>query len=231
MAKESVYGFQSADVAQKLSAFASQLGGSKSGTTGGGWSTSSFKVAFGEVTTEVTAASGDDLGEGIVKVETWDPNATTVTRSQPQEAQDLEVYNTEESAITVGTPVMVYKVASSLIAFPTSASLNGTGYGALSASLLGTDATASVAIDSTSPIGAGSSVTATNWVGMDGSVGQKCIVAKTAGEWILIQMACSAPSDDDGGSGGGDSGGGGGSGGDSGGGDSGGGGSPGGGTP
>ena len=228
---EPVYGFDSRATAVRLSEFASGIGGKKSGLTGSAFGTSSFKIAFGEVTTEVTAASGDDLGEGIVKVETWDPNATTVTRSQPQEAQDLEVYNTEESAITVGTPVMVYKVASSLIAFPTSASHNGTGYGALSASLLGTDATASVAIDSTSPIGGGSSVTATNWVGMDGSVGQKCIVAKTAGEWILIQMACSAPSDDDGGSGGGDSGGGGGSGGDSGGGDSGGGGSPGGGTP
>ena len=228
---EPVYGFDSRATAVRLSEFASGIGGKKSGLTGAAFGTSSFKIAFGEGTTEVTAASGDDLGEGIVKVETWDPNATTVTRSQPQEAQDLKVYNTEESAITVGTSVMVYKVASSLIAFPTSASHNGTGYGALSASLLGTDATASVAIDSTSPIGAGASVTATNWAGMDGSVGQKCIVAKTAGEWILIQMACSAPSDDDGGSGGGDSGGGGGSGGDSGGGDSGGGGSPGGGTP
>lgn len=222
---EPVYGFDSRATAVRLSEFASGIGGKKSGLTGSAFGTSSFQIAFGEVTTEVTAASGDDLGEGIVKVETWDPNATTVTRSQPQEAQDLKVYNTEESAITVGTTVMVYKVASSLIAFPTSASHNGTGYGALSASLLGTDATASVAIDSTSPIGAGSSVTATNWVGMDGSVGQKCIVAKTAGEWILIQMACSAPSDDDGGSGGGGSGGGGS------GGDGGGGGSPGGGTP
>ena len=150
MAKESIYGFDSREVALKLSKAAAQLGGSKSGT-GQQFSTATWHVLFGEVTTEVTAASGDDLGEGVVKVETWDPNATTVTRSQPQEAQDLTVYNTEETAITVGTAVMVYKVSSSLIAFPTvAASEGGTGYGTLSADLLTTDATASVSLDAAS---------------------------------------------------------------------------------
>ena len=135
MAKESVYGFQSADVAQKLSAFASQLGGSKSGTTGKSWGTSSFTVLFGEATSTITAASGDDLGTGTVKVETWDVDAGTVTRSQPTEAVDITVYNTEESSIASGETVMVYKVASSLIAFPTAPAGGGTGYGALAANL------------------------------------------------------------------------------------------------
>jgi hypothetical protein len=191
MAKESIYGFDSREVALKLSKAAAQLGGSKSGSTGQQFSTATWHVLFGEVTTEVTAASGDNLGEGVVKVETWDPNAATVTRSQPQEAQDLTVYNTEETAITVGTAVMVYKVSSSLIAFPTvAASEGGTGYGTLSADLLTTDATASVSLDAASPINPSGSITATNWTGMGGLNGDKCIVTLTNGEYVLIQLEC-----------------------------------------
>lgn len=230
MAKESIYGFQSSDTANKLSAFAAQLGGSKSGSTLQNFSTSGVPLFYGKVSTAVTAASGSDLGTGKVKPQTWDVADTTPTIVEHPDAEEIDVWNTEEVGLSLNETCLVYKVRDSYIVFKI-ISDSGTGYGALSVALLGTDATASVAIDSTSPIGAGLSVTATNWVGMDGSVGQKCIVAKTAGEWILIQMACSAPSDDDGGSGGGDSGGSGGSGGDSGGGDSGGGGSPGGGTP
>ena len=203
MAKDNVYGFQSADVAKKLSAFASQLGGSKSGSTGQGWNTNGFTVLFGEATSTITAASGDNLGTGTVKVETWDVNAGTVTRSQPTDAAALTVYNTEETEIASGDPVLVFKVSSSLIVLPMTSD-KGTGYGALSATLLGTDATASITLDSSSPFYPGASITATNWVGMDGAIGQKCIVSKEKNEWILIQMACSAPSEGGGGGGGGE---------------------------
>lgn len=193
MAKENVYGFQSLEVAQKLNSFAAQLGGSKTGTTGQGWSSSSFQTLFGEADGVITAASGDDLGTGTVKVETWDVNATTVTRSQPSAAQAITVYNTEESEIASGTPVMVYKVASSLIVFsvPSASSFGGpTGYGTLSSALATTDATASVTLDASSPLEPGASITATNWVDMEGASGAKCIVSKTGSEYILIQLAC-----------------------------------------
>lgn len=193
MAKESIYGFQSSDTANKLSSFAAQLGGSKSGSTLQNFSTSSFQIAYGEATATITAASGDNLGTGTVKVENWDVNATTVTRSQPSEAQSLTVFNTEEESFSTGDTVLVFKVASSYIVFapPTATSGSGaTGYGTLSSSLSSTDATASISLDSSSPLDPGASITATNWVGMDGSSGAKCIVSKTGTEYILIQLAC-----------------------------------------
>jgi hypothetical protein len=189
MAKENVYGFQSLEVAQKLNSFAAQLGGSKTGTTGQGWSSSSFQTLFGEADGTITAASGDNLGTGTVKVETWNVNAGTVTRSQPSAAQAITVYNTEESEIASGTAVMVHKVASSLIVFPTAPS-GGTGYGTLSSALATTDATASVTLDASSPLEPSASITATNWVDMEGASGAKCIVSKTGDEYILIQLAC-----------------------------------------
>lgn len=189
MAKENIYGFQSADVARKLSAFASQLGGSKAGSTSQGFNTGGFTVLFGEATSTITAASGDDLGSGTVKVETWDVNAGTVTRSQPSDAQSLTVYNTEESSIASGTPVLVFKVASSLIVMEMPGS-TGTGYGTLSSALATTDATASITLDASSPINPGGSITATNWCDMEGSSGALCIVSKQGSEYILIQLAC-----------------------------------------
>ena len=195
MTKNPTYGFESRDVAEKLKAFSQRLGGSKSGMTGKEWSTSSFQVMFAETTSTITAASGDNLGSGTVKVETWDTTAATVTRSQPSAATALTVYNTEESEIASGTPVMVYKVASSLIAFPTTpaAASAATGYGTLSSALATTDATASVALDASSPLEPSQSITAKNWVGMDGASGAKCIVSKSGTEYILIQLACPAP--------------------------------------
>lgn len=196
MAKDNVYGFQSADVAKKLSAFASQLGGSKSGSTGQGWGTNGFTVLFGEATSTITAASGDDLGTGTVKVETWDVNAGTVTRSQPTDAATLTVYNTEETEIASGDPVLVFKVSSSLIVLPmpsVTSNEKGTGYGALTSALASSDATASITLDASSPFEPSTAITATNWVGMDGASGAKCIVAKEGTEYILIQLACPTP--------------------------------------
>ena len=213
MAKESIYGFQSSDTANKLSAFAAQLGGSKSGSTLQNFSTSDVPLFYGKVSTAVTAATGSDLGTGKVKPQTWDVADTTPTIVEHPNAEEIDVWNTEEVGLSVSEACIVYKVRDSYIVFKIIPD-SGTGYGALSVTLLSTDATASVAIDSTSPIGAGLYVTATNWVGMDGTVGQKCIVAKTKDEWILIQMACPTSGGDDGGG----SGGGGASGGDPGGG-------------
>lgn len=192
MAKENIYGFQSADVARKLSAFASQLGGSKTGSTSQGFNTGGFTVLFGEATSTITAASGNNLGSGTVKVETWDVNAGTVTRSQPSDAQSLTVYNTEEIELSTGDPVLVFKVASSLVVLPMPSvtSAGGTGYGTLSSALAGTDATASVTLDASSPLDPSASISATNWCGMDGSSGAKCIVSKQGSEYILIQLAC-----------------------------------------
>lgn len=68
-----------------------------------------------------------------------------------------------------------------------------TGYGTLSSALAGTDATASVALDAASPLEPSTSITAQNWVGMDGASGAKCIVSKSGSEYILIQLACPAP--------------------------------------
>ena len=190
---EPVYGFDSRATAVRLSEFASGIGGKKSGLTGSAFGTSSFQIAYGEATATITAASGNNLGTGTVKVENWDVNATTVTRAQPSEAQSLTVFNTEEESFSIGDTVLVFKVASSYIVFapPTAASGSGaTGYGALSSSLSSTDATASISLDSSSPLDPGASITATNWVGMDGSSGAKCIVSKTGTEYILIQLAC-----------------------------------------
>ena len=189
MAKETTFGFESRDVAEKLKAFSQQLGGSKSGMTGQGWSTSSFQVMFAETTSTITAASGDDLGSGTVKVETWDTTATPVTRSQPSAATALTVYNTQESSIASGTPVLVFKVSSSLIVTELPGA-TGTGYGTLSSALATTDATASVTLDASSPINPGGSITATNWCDMEGSSGALCIVSKQGSEYILIQLSC-----------------------------------------
>ena len=190
---EPVYGFDSRATAVRLSEFASGIGGKKSGLTGSAFATSSFQIAYGEATATITAASGNNLGTGTAKVENWDVNATTVTRSQPSEAQSLTGFNTEEESFSIGDPVLVIKVASSYIVFapPTATSGSGaTGNGTLSSSLSSTDATASISLDSSSPLDPGASITATNWVGMDGSSGAKCIVSKTGTEYILIQLAC-----------------------------------------
>ena len=187
MAKENVYGFQSADVARKLSAFASQLGVSKTGSTNQGFSTGGFTVLFGEATSTITAASGDNLGSGTVKVETWDVNATTVTRSQPSDAQSLTVYNTEESSIASGTPVLVFKVASSLIVMEMPGSF-GAGYGTLSSALATTDATASITLDASSPINPGGSITATNWCDQSGESGNRVVVVKEGSEWVIVNI-------------------------------------------
>jgi len=65
-----------------------------------------------------------------------------------------------------------------------------TGYGALASDLAGTDITASVALDSASPLEPSTTVSAINWVGMDGVTGAKCIVSKSGTQYILIQLAC-----------------------------------------
>lgn len=188
MTKNPAYGFESRDVAEKLKAFSQRLGGSKSGMTGKEWNTSSFQVMFGEVTTEVTQATGDDLGEGIVKVQTWDTTAATVTRSQPSAATDVTVFNTETVKIPVGTPVNVYKVASSYIVFPSTPTT--TGYGTLASALATTDTNATVTLDSGSPMTSTGDVTAKNWTGMEGASGAKCIITKSGEQFILIQVAC-----------------------------------------
>ena len=186
--KDPAYGFSERETAEKLKAFASRLGGSKAGNTGYSFNTSSWHVMFGEVTTEVTAASGDDLGTGVVKVETWDPNASPVTRSRPDAAQEVTVFNTEEFVIPVAAPVLVYKVSSSYVVFNTSAPT--TGYGTLAAALSTGDASATVALDAASPLTSASNITAKNWVGMEGAISAKCIVSYSGGEYILIQVAC-----------------------------------------
>ena len=66
----------------------------------------------------------------------------------------------------------------------------GTGYGALAAALATSDATASINLDASSPLDPGTSITATNWCDMEGSIGALCIVAKQGDEYILIQLAC-----------------------------------------
>ena len=66
----------------------------------------------------------------------------------------------------------------------------GTGYGTLSSALATTDATASIILDASSPLEPSASITATNWVDMEGASGAKCIVSKTGSEYILIQLAC-----------------------------------------
>ena len=188
-----VYGFDSRETATRLSEFASAIGGKKSGLSGSGFATSGFQIAYGEATSAITAASGDDLGTGTVKVENWDVNATPVTRSQPTTAQALTVFNTEEESFSTGDPVLVFKVSSSYIVFapPTSNAGSGaTGYGALTSDLGASDTTASITLDASSPLDPSTAITATNWVGMDGLTGAKCIVSKTGTEYILIQLQC-----------------------------------------
>lgn len=188
-----VYGFDSRATATRLSEFANSIGGKKSGLSGSGFATSGFQIAYGEATSAITAAVGDNLGSGTAKVENWDVNATTVTRSQPSAAQSLTVFNTEESSFSTGDPVLILKVSSSYIVFtpPAPAAGSGaTGYGALTSDLGASDNTASITLDATSPLDANTAITATNWVGMDGLTGAKCIVSKTGTEYILIQLAC-----------------------------------------
>ena len=65
-----------------------------------------------------------------------------------------------------------------------------TGYGVLASDLGSSDANASVTLNSASPLEPSTTVSAVNWVGMDGSTGAKCIVSKSGSQYILIQLAC-----------------------------------------
>ncbi len=65
-----------------------------------------------------------------------------------------------------------------------------TGYGELDSPLGSGDNLANVTLDNNSPLDPGLSIQATNWVGMDGTTGAKCIVSKTGSEYILIQLQC-----------------------------------------
>ena len=65
-----------------------------------------------------------------------------------------------------------------------------TGYGVLNSPLDTGDNLANITLDNNSPLDPGLGIQATNWVGMDGTTGAKCIVSKTGTEYILIQLQC-----------------------------------------
>lgn len=101
----------------------------------------------------------------------------------------MTVYNKTTNAYSTNDVVRVERDQG--VWFVSSADAEvGTGYGALTAALATSDATASIDLDASSPIEPGTSITATNWCDMEGSIGALCIVAKQGDEYILIQLAC-----------------------------------------
>ena len=96
--------------------------------------------------------------------------------------------NPYNAAYTAGDVVVM--VDCGLYHVPAQAPAAQTGYGTLSSALASTDATASVSLDSASPLEPSTSISAKNWIGMDGASGAKCIVSKSGSEYILIQLAC-----------------------------------------
>ena len=68
---------------------------------------------------------------------------------------------------------------------------SGVGKGTLSSALASSDATASITLDSNTAVGTpGGSITANNFIGMDGASGSKCYISYDGTTWELIQLAC-----------------------------------------
>lgn len=134
-------------------------------------------------------------GQQLVHLNTSTGNYSTTSLYNGSNLGTISFYNPKEESYSSGDYIVVHKWQGRWWVQGTheAPTTGGVGYGTLSAALASSDTTASVTLDAASPLDPSSSITATNWVGMDGASGAKCIVAKTGTEYILIQLACPAP--------------------------------------
>ena len=133
------------------------------------------------------------LGQQVVHLNTATGNYSTTSLYTNAPLGTIDFYNPIQETFSSGDYIVLHKWQGTWWvqgSHEPPANESGVGYGALSSALADTDATASVALDASSPLEPSTTVTATNWVGMDGAVGAKAIVAKQGTEYILIQLAC-----------------------------------------
>ena len=141
--------------------------------------------AIGTPMTQIT-------GQQVVHLDTSTGNYSTTSLFTGGNLGTIDFYNPKEEAYSSGDYIVLHKWQGAWWVQgshePEVAS--GVGYGALSAALATTDATASITLDASSPLEPSTSITATNWCDMEGAIGALCIVAKQGSEYVLIQLAC-----------------------------------------
>ena len=135
-------------------------------------------------------------GQQTVHLNTSTGNYSTTSLLDGSTLPTISFYNPIEEAFSSGDYIIVHKWQGTWWvqgSHGPPATGSGVGYGALTSALADTDATASITLDASSPFEPSTAISATNWCGMDGSVGAKAIVAKQGTEYILIQLSCPAP--------------------------------------
>ena len=144
-------------------------------------------VAFGKVT--VAAAGGSETAPTTGK---FNPiNVKSASTASVNTSVQIPFANTTSETFSVGDVVTFIDAG---FAYHPTASVSSSGatvgYGELASDLDAGDSAASVTLDAGSPLEGGSTVSAKNWVGMEGDTGTNAIVAKSGSEYILIQLAC-----------------------------------------
>ena len=144
-------------------------------------------VAFGKVT--VAAAGGTETTPTAGK---FNPiNVKSATTASVNTSVQIPFANTSSTTFSVGDVVTFIDAG---FAYHPTASVSSSGpsvgYGVLASTLGTSDASASVTLDSGSPLEPSTTVSALNWVGMEGDAGNRAIVSKSGSQYILIQLAC-----------------------------------------
>ena len=144
-------------------------------------------VAFGKVT--VAAAGGSETAPTAGK---FNPiNVKSASTASVNTSVQIPFANTTSETFSVGDVVTFIDAG---FAYHPTASVSSSGasvgFGVLASTLNTTDVNASVTLDSGSPLEPSTTVSAKNWVEMEGAAGNRAIVAKSGSQYILIQLAC-----------------------------------------
>lgn len=175
-----VVGF-SPDLAIKIADMARQTEGSRVSVPSVG---SPQKTTYGSVSTAAAVGSGTNPTAG--KFNMWD----MLEGGTPTSTDPFEIDFTNPYPVSFPTNWVGIFVDTGLAWVPVLGSGTCTAYGTLSSALATTDTTASVTLDSNSPLYPSGSITATNWCEIEAPINTKCIVNLQGTEWILMQISC-----------------------------------------
>ena len=175
-----VVGF-SPDLAVKIADMVRQTEGTKVSVAS---SENNQRLTYGQVSTVATAGTEASPTGGKFKMRDIFASGTSTSL----DTNEVDFTNPYAVALPVGWIGLFVDTGYAWL--PVLGAITGTAYGTLSSALASTDATASVSINSASPLNPSGSVTAKNWCKITAPINTECIVSLQGAEWILMQISC-----------------------------------------